>query len=581
MADQAMSQASADTAKVLEHSTRPGKDSTEPTAVHATPTDDGKPPKIEQAIKDLKPVPNFSPPDTSKEIAMAEKTNNTGSIGEYAIVPERTTPINGTTASSKKGAKRKSGAGVPEHKKKNLNRKKSVPDLRLDVKPGEYWFVAMRGFPPWPVIVCDEEMLPETLLVKRPVSAMRIDGTYRDDFLEGGKNAKDRRYPIMFLGTNEFAWQVNTDLQPLDMDEIKRDVAENNQGKKTKALWEAYKVAADEHDLQWFKDMLVEHEKALVKDMEEKAAEDAKKQSKKDKTRRKSNAVDDEDDAEIEMDDVGEDGEAPLKKTKATKKRKKDADSDGETEKPAKTPKTKLKVHGPKTPKEESAVKPKKTVKPKKAKAKGESEGENESPKVEEKPMTEAERKEKREKGVLYLRHRLQKGFLTRDQTPKEEEMANMSDYFKQLEAYADLEAEIIRKTKIHKVLKAIIKLNSIPKEEEYQFKKRSNDLLNGWNRALAADVETPTTGEAPADADQSGEAATNGISHEEKPQDVNASDILVPTEDTRETAVAPKASSDSAGDGDTSMADAKDDVAVTKESEAPSGDAPETNVSV
>lgn len=63
-----------------------------------------------------------------------------------------------------------------------------------------------------------------------------------------------------------------------------------------------------------------------------------------------------------------------------------------------------MKVHGPKTPKEESAVKPKKTVKPKKAKAKGESEGEDESPKVEEKLMTETERKEKREKtGRLIL----------------------------------------------------------------------------------------------------------------------------------------------------------------------------------
>lgn len=63
-----------------------------------------------------------------------------------------------------------------------------------------------------------------------------------------------------------------------------------------------------------------------------------------------------------------------------------------------------MKVHGPKAPKEESAVKPRKTVKPKKAKAKGESEGENESPKVEEKLMTEAERKEKREKtGRLIL----------------------------------------------------------------------------------------------------------------------------------------------------------------------------------
>ena len=62
-----------------------------------------------------------------------------------------------------------------------------------------------------------------------------------------------------------------------------------------------------------------------------------------------------------------------------------------------------MKVHGPKTPKDESAVKPKKTVKPKKAKAKGESEGENESPKVEEKLMTEAERKEKREKTGRFI----------------------------------------------------------------------------------------------------------------------------------------------------------------------------------
>jgi hypothetical protein len=65
------------------------------------------------------------------------------------------------------------------------------------------YFVAMKGYQPWPVIVADEDMLPDTLLAKRPVSAMRIDGTYREDFREGGKNAKDRRYPVMFLYTNE------------------------------------------------------------------------------------------------------------------------------------------------------------------------------------------------------------------------------------------------------------------------------------------------------------------------------------------------------------------------------------------
>jgi hypothetical protein len=113
---------------------------------------------------------------------------------------------NGTPASKKGGNnnRRKSGAGVPEHKKKTPSKKKKAPtELQLNVQPGEIRFVAMRGYQPWPVVVCDEEMLPEVLLSKRPVSAKRIDGTYREDFMEGGKNAKDRRYPIMFLGTNE------------------------------------------------------------------------------------------------------------------------------------------------------------------------------------------------------------------------------------------------------------------------------------------------------------------------------------------------------------------------------------------
>ena len=67
---------------------------------------------------------------------------------------------------------------------------------------------------------------------------------------------------------------------------------------------------------------------------------------------------------------------------------------------------------------------------------------------------------------MLFLRHKLQKGFLTRDQAPQESEMAAMSNYIKKLEGYGELEAGIIRKTKINKVLKALIKLNTIPKDE-------------------------------------------------------------------------------------------------------------------
>lgn len=172
---------------------------------------------------------------------------------------------------------------------------------------------------------------------------------------------------------------------------------------------------------------------------------------------------------------------------------------------PAKTPKTTLKLKAPKEPQEESAKKSQKTKAKKASKASDE-----ESTKVEEKPsISEAELKEKTRKTVLYLRHRLQKGFLTRDSEPKEEEMADMAEHFKSLEEYKGLEPEIIKLTKIHKVLKAIIRLNSIPKDEEYGFKKRSHELLGHWNKALAAD-----TGAGGVDGD---EARTNGIAHDDE----------------------------------------------------------------
>ena len=94
-------------------------------------------------------------------------------------------------------------SGVPEHKMKKLNKKKSMVSLNLECKPGEFYWARLKGYPPWPAIICDEQMLPESLLATRPVSTTRPDGSIRDDFKEGGKNAKERTFPIMFLYTNE------------------------------------------------------------------------------------------------------------------------------------------------------------------------------------------------------------------------------------------------------------------------------------------------------------------------------------------------------------------------------------------
>ena len=102
----------------------------------------------------------------------------------------------------KSKARRKSGA-VPEHKKK-LNKKASKAKMtHIDAQPGDYFFVRLKGFPLWPAIVCDETMLPSTLLKSRPVTAARPDGSYRADYEDGGSKVKDRTFPVMYLYTNE------------------------------------------------------------------------------------------------------------------------------------------------------------------------------------------------------------------------------------------------------------------------------------------------------------------------------------------------------------------------------------------
>ena len=79
-----------------------------------------------------------------------------------------------------------------------------------------------------------------------------------------------------------------------------------------------------------------------------------------------------------------------------------------------------------------------------------------------------------------------------------------MSDFLTKLEQFPELEVSIIRATKINKVLKAILKLESIPKEAEFDFKNRSQILLDKWNKLLA---DAPATAPTPAPS-----AEANGV---------------------------------------------------------------------
>ena len=132
------------------------------------------------------------------------------------------------------------------------------------------------------------------------------------------------------------------------------------------------------------------------------------------------------------------------------------------------------------------------------------------------KSLDPVEARKAREREVLFLRHKLQKGFLSRDQAPQEEDMPQMSQYIKKLENYEDLEVSIIRTTKINKVLKALVKLNTIPRDEEFSFRKRSVELLGKWNKILGAEPEGDN-GTLVEEKDSKSTPTTNGVHSEEK----------------------------------------------------------------
>lgn len=136
--------------------------------------------------------------DDAKDESGAAAGDDDGDAAE-TTAPE----ANGTPASAKKSSKdRRRSSGVAERSK--LNKRKSMPKItQLNVKPGEYYLARLRSYAPWPSIICDEDMLPPSLVETRPVTAAQPDGTYRADYADDGKRAHERTFPVMFLQSNE------------------------------------------------------------------------------------------------------------------------------------------------------------------------------------------------------------------------------------------------------------------------------------------------------------------------------------------------------------------------------------------
>lgn len=151
---------------------------------------------------ETEPAKTEDPDVEMKDAPEASAAAEDSSKGENAAETKTAAPATAAATPKPKAPKRKSTGGGD--KSKALNKKGSKAQiLHTDSKPGDHYFIKLKGYPQWPCIICDETMLPQALLKSRPVSAARSDGTYREDFADGGKNVANRTFPIMYLATNE------------------------------------------------------------------------------------------------------------------------------------------------------------------------------------------------------------------------------------------------------------------------------------------------------------------------------------------------------------------------------------------
>ncbi|ROW16089.1 hypothetical protein VPNG_01925 [Cytospora leucostoma] len=488
-----------------EQASKPTEESTETPAEKPT----------EDSDVEMKDAPDATTAPSAEEAPKEDKTEQAEASEPAAGGDDSAAAAAPNASKTKTPARRKSAAGA-DGKGKKLNKKASkAAILHIDAKPGDHYFIKLKGFPQWPCVICDEDMLPHALIKTRPVSAARPDGEYREDYADGGKRAADRSFPIMYLATNEFGWVSNKDLIDLDP----ATVADQATSKMRKDLVLAHQIASEGHDLDYYKEVLQQFQEELIekqKAAEAKAAAAATPKKSKSKAKASSEAED------VEMEDVDEDT-APTK-AKKDKKRKSPEDSEG-PQRSESVKKPKIKLTNNATPKAANGATPKaakagaETKGSKKAKKPAkEADAEEKAQSPKEPEMSAEDRFERKKKEVLFLRHKLQKGLLTRDQQPKEDEMKVMSDYLVKLEQFPDLETEIIRATKINKVLKAMLKLESIPKEEEFNFKPRSQVLLDKWTKLLQAD-------EAPVSASVE-ENGVNGHSSEAPAKEEAKADV-------------------------------------------------------
>ncbi|KAK9371913.1 uncharacterized protein V1513DRAFT_406408 [Lipomyces chichibuensis] len=407
----------------------------------------------EKESKSAEPVAKESTTEKSEEAvneSISEQPTTKKSITEEATVePEGQVEAVAEPEPLKKAAK-----------KKSPSKSVSTP-TKASYLPGAVVLAKLKGFPPWPAMVLADAFLPPHILKLKPKASTGTPGSTRIKrkslSVEEEEDASlPTTFAVRFFNDDNYMWASRSDLKPLSSEQAQKyvEAVSDKPSKKDKSLVSAYKIAIDPPTLEEFA-----HGNSV-------------------------HASEEEEEEDVEMAEAEDEGSVPEKKSKKRKSIAKGGDGDVEAKTPAtKKKKRESKANGSAKKANGDAAKERKT--PKKTPSSGKKTS----------AASLRESLEERTKQVLYVRHKLQKAFLTRDKPPAEEEMDTMDKFFTKLENFQGLEISIIRNTKINKVLKGIHKLTEIPLDEKFKFKERSRKMLELWNHMFEG-ISSPAPAE-------------------------------------------------------------------------------------
>lgn len=98
---------------------------------------------------------------------------------------------------------------------------------------------------------------------------------------------------------------------------------------------------------------------------------------------------------------------------------------------------------------------------------------------------------EHRKGSILFIRHKIQKALLKKeDEQVSEADIDALDSYYSKLEQIKEIDISLLRATKIGKVMKRVIQLSAIPKDDEFHFRERSRKLIESWQEIMGISAD-------------------------------------------------------------------------------------------